>query len=69
MFCEVRSALIDAYAAATNAQASAVQGLSEIAARNQPAAFRDALANAEQARTSAARARLELHKHVEAHGC
>jgi hypothetical protein len=63
-----KSRLLDAYVTATDRQAEAVKALSAVAAKDR-AAFRKALAHAEQARQGAEEARLALHLHSKAHGC
>jgi hypothetical protein len=69
MFCELRLLLTDVYVTASNAQAAAVQSLSNIAGENDHAAFEQALAQAKRARQNAERARLKLQQHVAEHGC
>jgi hypothetical protein len=69
MFCELRLLLTDFYAAASNAQAAAVQSLSNIAGENDHAAFEQALTRARRARQNAESARLKLQQHVAEHGC
>ena len=67
--CEEKGRLLDAYVTATDRQAEAVKGLSAIAAKDNRAAFREALAHAEQARQNTEEARLALHLHSKTHGC
>ena len=69
MLCEEKGRLLDAYATATDRQAEAVKALSAVAAKDNRAAFREALAHAEQARQDAEEARLALHLHSKTHGC
>ena len=68
MLCEEKNRLLDAYATVTDRQAEAVQSLSEVAAKDNRAAFGEALAHAEQARQDAEQARLALHLHSKTHG-
>ena len=68
MHCEEKSRLLDAYVTATHCQAKAVKSLSD-AAKDNRAAFREALAHAEQTRQEAEEARLALHLHSKIHGC
>ena len=63
MLCEEKGRLLDAYVTATDRQAEAVKALSAVAAKDNRAAFREALAHAEQARQDAEEARLALHLH------
>src|SRR5882762_7282727 len=63
MLCEERGRLLDAYVTATDRQAEAVKALSGVAAKDNRAAFREALAHAEQPRQDAEEARLALHLH------
>jgi thiazole synthase ThiGH ThiG subunit len=69
MFCEEKGRLLDAYVTATDRQADVVMALSAVAAKDDPAAFRKALAHAEQARQDAEEARLALHLHSKTHSC
>ena len=69
MFCEQKGRLLDAYVTATDRQAEAVKALSVVAAKDDRAAFRKALAHAEQARQDAEEAKLALHLHSKSHGC
>ena len=48
MLCEEKGRLLDAYVTATDRQAEAVKALSAVAATDNRAAFRKALAHAEQ---------------------
>jgi hypothetical protein len=68
MLCQEKSRLLDAYVTVTDRQTEAVKALSAVAAKDS-AAFRKALAHAEQARQDAEEARLALHLHSKAHGC
>jgi hypothetical protein len=67
--CELRLLLTEIYAAASNAQAAAVQSLSSLAGENDHAAFEQELARAKQARRNAKSARLKLQQHLTEHGC
>ena len=69
MFCEEKVRLLDAYVTATDRQFEAVKSLSLVAAKDNRATFREALAHAEQARQDAEEARLALHLHSKPHGC
>jgi hypothetical protein len=69
MFCEEKARLLDAYVTATDRQFEAVKSLSEVAAKDNRAVFREALARAEQTRQDAGEAGLALHLHSRTHGC
>ena len=69
MLCEEKGRLLDAYVTTTDRQAEAVKALSAVAAKDNRAAFSEALAHAEQARQDAEEARLALHLHSKTHGC
>ena len=69
MLCEEKDRLLDACVTATDRQAEAAMALSAIAAKDNRAAFRGALAHAEQTRQDAEEARLALHLHSKTHGC
>ena len=69
MLCEEKNRLLDAYVTATDRQAEAVKALSAVAAKDNRAAFRAALAHSEQTREDAEEARLALHLHSKTHGC
>ena len=69
MVCGEKGRLLDAYVTATDRQTEAVKALSAVAAKDNPAAFREALAHAEQARHDAEQTRLALHLHSNTHGC
>jgi hypothetical protein len=69
MLCEEKDRLLDACVTATDRQAEAARALSAIAAKDNRAAFREALVHAEQARQVAEEARLAVHLHSKTHGC
>jgi hypothetical protein len=69
MLCEEQNRLLDAFVTATDRQAEAAKSLSEIAAKDNRAAFREALAHAKQTRQEAEEARLAVHLHSRAHRC
>jgi hypothetical protein len=69
MLCEEKGRLLDACVTAADRQAQAVQSLSVVAAQDNRAAFREALARAEQARQDVEQARLAVHLHSKTHGC
>ena len=69
MLCLQKDRLLDACVTATDRQAEAVKSLSEVAAKDNGAAFREALALAEQTRLEAEEARLALHLHSKIHRC
>jgi hypothetical protein len=68
MLCEEKDRLLEACVTATDRQAEAARAVS-VAAKDNRAAFREALAHAEQARQDAEEARLALHLHSKTHGC
>ena len=67
--CKENSRLLDACVTAADRLTQAVQSLSVVAAKDNRATFREALARVEQARQDAEQARLALHLHSETHGC
>jgi hypothetical protein len=69
MLCEEKGRLLDAYVTVTDRQAEAVKALSAVATKDNRAAFREALAHAEQARQDAEEARLALQLHSKTHRC
>lgn len=64
MLCEEKGRLLDAYVTATDRQAGAVKALSAVAAKDNRAAFREALAHTERARHDAEETRLALHRSI-----
>jgi hypothetical protein len=62
ILCEEKGRLLDAYVTATDRQFEAVKAISAVAAKDNRAAFKKALAHSEQARQDAEEARLALHR-------
>jgi hypothetical protein len=69
MLCLEKDRLLDACVTATDRQAETAKALFAIAAKDNRAAFKKALAHSEQARQDAEEARLALHLHSKTHGC